>query len=432
MKNRGVFRFFSMMTILFYTAALAQAGQVITQEERNWAKEAMQQEQSLGTTSTPNSIAVLYFDNKSGHEKLNALQKGMAVMLITDLSKVDQIQVVERVRMQALLDEMELGASGLMDSNTAPKVGKLLGASYVTSGDILGGATQDILIDTAVLEILFETLTRQPIASGSLEELFKLEKEILFNIIDQMKVTVSPAQRKELEKPISASTAALLALFLAIDHSDKAQYGEAAKLYEQALFEDPNLDIARNALQELKGMGLTAVEDAVIPEETSTVPAVEAEGTSAGTVIAVALGVAVVGGGIAFALSGSDSDDEGGGDTTPPPEPPLPPTDTASPTVTPNPAAGSFVDCEDGSIVFSFSETMDQDSGRAYVTPKDFADGGSWTGSQQYTVSWTHDATGYCYDFSSQMTISLSNFQDEAGNELTGSTQFTYDVSSGY
>lgn len=430
MKTRGVFRFFSMMTILFYTTALAQAGQVITQEERNWAKEAMQQEQSLGATSTPNSIAVLYFDNKTGLKKLNALQKGMAVMLITDLSKVDQIQVVERIRMQALLDEMELGASGLMDGNTAPKLGKLLGASFVTSGDILGGTAQDILIDTAVLEILFETLTRQPIVSGSLEDLFKLEKEILFNIIDQLKVTVSPAQKIELQKPLSASSAALLALFLAIDHSDKAQYGEAAKLYEQALFEDPNLEMARNALQELKGMGLTAVEDVVIVEETPTVPAVEAGGSSAGTVLGVVLGLAVVGGGVAYAVSGSSSDDDDG--TTTPPEPTLPPIDTASPTVTSNPAAGSFVDCEDGSVVFSFSETMDQDSGSAYITPKDFADDGEWTGAQEYTVSWTHSATGYCYEFSSDLTISLSNFKDETGNELTGSTQFSYDVSSGY
>ena len=130
MKHSPIFRLISMSIIWLYGTALAQAGQVINQEEKDWAKKAIQQEKALtsqGVTSTPNSIAVLSFNNRSGQNKLTPLQKGLAVMLITDLVKVEQLRVVERVKIQALLDELELGSSGLVNTKTAPRVGKLLG-----------------------------------------------------------------------------------------------------------------------------------------------------------------------------------------------------------------------------------------------------------------------------------------------------------------
>ncbi len=418
MKNRAVIRLLAMITILFYSTALAQAGQVITQVERSWAQKAIQQEQSLGATSAPNSIVVLYFNNKSGEEELNALQKGMAVMLIADLSKVDQIQVVERVRMQALLDEMDLGASGLVGAAAAPKVGKLLGASYVASGDILGGKTQELLIDSAVLEIIFGTLTRQPIVSGSLDELFRMEKEILFNILDQMRVSVSTAKKIELEKPLSTSTVALMSLFLGVEHSDKGQYTEAANMYQQALSEDPNLEMAKSALQELKGMGFSTTEELATVADVPTNPPVEAEGSSVSTYVVVGLAVAAIGG-AAIALSGSSSSDDNRSSV-------LPPVDTTAPIASPSPDTSTTLNCEEGSISFSFSKSMTT-SGTADISPSDFAGSQGWSGDN-YVISWTND-TSVCSAISS-VQITLNGFMDTAENALSSPTEFNYSVSN--
>ncbi|MCI5121618.1 MAG: hypothetical protein D3908_10595, partial [Candidatus Electrothrix sp. AUS4] len=64
--NKTFIRLTSTSLIWLYSAALAQAGQVVTQTERDWASKALQQEKTLstqGVTGTPNSIAVLYFNN---------------------------------------------------------------------------------------------------------------------------------------------------------------------------------------------------------------------------------------------------------------------------------------------------------------------------------------------------------------------------------
>ena len=76
-----------------------------------------------------------------------------------------------------------------------------------------------------------------------------------------MQVTLSPQKKEELEHPLSTSTAALLALFAGIDYSDRGLYLRAANMYKQALLEDPQLVMARDALQELKGMGLVTAEE---------------------------------------------------------------------------------------------------------------------------------------------------------------------------
>jgi curli biogenesis system outer membrane secretion channel CsgG len=88
----------------------------------------------------PNTLAVLYFQN-SGGPAYDALKVGMAQMLINDLVGTEDVTVVERTELQAILDELELGHSGMVDPDTAARVGKLLGAEWMAMGTYfeLGG-----------------------------------------------------------------------------------------------------------------------------------------------------------------------------------------------------------------------------------------------------------------------------------------------------
>ncbi len=426
--NNTLLRLTSILLIWLYCTAVAQAGQVITQEERTWARQILTQEKALGAISTPNSLAVLYFNNRSGRERLTPLQKGLAVMLITDLSKVEQIQVVERTKLQALLDEMELGASGLMDAETAPEVGLLLRASYVTGGDILQGTTKELEISSSVFDVPLDKFTPQKPAAGAVDELFKLEKQVAFSILEHMQITLSPQKKAELERPLSTSTAALLALFTGIDYSDRGLYLRAANMYKQALLADPQLVMAKDALQELKGMGLVTAEELgekkIKKQTTATATASTApetdEGLSTGNIVAIGLGMAAVGGGIALALGQSDDDSSS--------TPAADPEDTTPPTVTPDPAENIVLDCAGGNILFSFSEAM-ADAGEVLLS-----NGGSvqqgWRGDRVYEISWSSDAS-ICNN-SSDITVTLNGFKDISENLLTEPTSFTYSVRYSY
>jgi TolB-like protein len=239
-------------------SAPSWAGQVVTQEVNAWAQKAVQEEKVLKAPPARNTLAVLYFKNQTGQPEIDPLQKGIALLLITDLSKIKGLQVVERVQLQALAEELGLGASGLVDPDTAPRVGRLLGVRWIAGGEILRGKVDELRIQSSPLEVATQEILGQPFSEGQFRELFRIEKELLFDLIKLLRVEVTPAEQEDLRRPCSTNLQALMALFRAITASDRKEYARAAEFYETALREDERICVARRALEELRSLGLIA------------------------------------------------------------------------------------------------------------------------------------------------------------------------------
>lgn len=232
------------------------AGQVITQEDRLWARQVLAKEKGLGAPGAPNTLAIFPFQNKTGKPELDPVQKGMALMLITDLSQIKSLQVVERVKLQALVDEMELGKSGLVNMDEAPRVGKLLGAQRLIGGDLQNGQLHPLQIKALLLDVPTAEVLKQPVTEGDLARLFDLEKELVSEILGYLKIEPTPEEKKRLQKPLTTSIKAALNLFAGIAASDEGDYRKAAGFYQRALREDPSIAHAREALGELQDLGL--------------------------------------------------------------------------------------------------------------------------------------------------------------------------------
>ncbi len=399
MRQNPFFKLLCTLVLSVYGITTAQAAQVITPSDRQWAKEALARESQLGAMTNDNSVAVLNFHNKTSQSRLNVLQKGMALMLITDLAKIDRLYVIERIRVQALVDEMAFGETGLVTPQSAPKVGRLLRAYYVVNGDILENAVSEINLDSSLLNVPSEGITDLPQVVGGLDELSRMEKDVLFHIVDELQITISPKKRAELMQPLSTSTAALLALFAGIDLSDKEQYAEAAKMYDRALVEDPNLQAAQDALQELKDMGLIANEElSQIEPPESEVPPVEEGGMGTGTMIGIGLGAAALVGGAVLLLGDSGDSDSGG---------------ESQGAVTVTPIEVSAVDCYMDSVNFTFSEPMDQTYGNVSYNPAVSGIQDSWINSTTLKVEW-HDVCSV----GSSLTIRFRGFKSITGATL--------------
>jgi len=226
--------------------------QIVTDDLTSWAKEVLKEEKTIRSQPTRNTLAVLYFKNKTGHAEIDPLQKGLTLMLITDLSTLKGLQVVERVRLQALVQEMGLGLSGLIAPNTAPRVGRLLSAQWIIGGDILGRKNPPLQVLSNLLDVPTPKILGQPMAQGDLSKFFLLEKELLFEIIKLLRIEITPDQEKVLKKPCSTNTMALLLLFKGIEASDQGDYEKAIEYYGKALVEDPNICMAQSALTEVK------------------------------------------------------------------------------------------------------------------------------------------------------------------------------------
>jgi TolB-like protein len=88
----------------------------------------------VGSPPEPGSIAVQAFVNK-GDADFRALAKGLAAMIIADLSKVPGLKVLEREKVQLLVNEAKLGDSGLADTASAVRSGRLMRAEKVVVGN---------------------------------------------------------------------------------------------------------------------------------------------------------------------------------------------------------------------------------------------------------------------------------------------------------
>ncbi len=92
---------------------------------------------SFSNAQLKKRVAVATFEDKSG-SGYNHLGAGVADMLTTALVKSGKFIVIERQELERVLNEQKLGESGLVTAETAPKVGKLLGAELF----VVGGVTE--------------------------------------------------------------------------------------------------------------------------------------------------------------------------------------------------------------------------------------------------------------------------------------------------
>ena len=105
-----------------------------TQLQQEVAAAVAREREVVASPPEPGSIAVQAFVNQ-GNDSYRAMAKGLAAMIIADLSKVPSLKVLEREKVQLLVNEAKLGDSGLADTASAVRSGRLMRAEKVVVGN---------------------------------------------------------------------------------------------------------------------------------------------------------------------------------------------------------------------------------------------------------------------------------------------------------
>ncbi len=98
------------------------------------------------------TVVIADFKNSSDIFYLNSWEQSVPEFLKSELSRTDEILVVERRQLEAVLKEQALNMTGLVDTSTAQKVGNLLGAEYVINGTI-NQLEDGVRIDAKIIHI---------------------------------------------------------------------------------------------------------------------------------------------------------------------------------------------------------------------------------------------------------------------------------------
>ena len=98
-------------------------------------------------------ICVIDLEDKSTHAHgWQNVGTGIAEMLVTALGETKKYTMIERSKLDAVLEEQKLGASGAVTAQTAAKIGRLLGAQYIVTGAVTEFGIKDSKMGVGGLE----------------------------------------------------------------------------------------------------------------------------------------------------------------------------------------------------------------------------------------------------------------------------------------
>ena len=130
-------------------------------------------------TSPPMVLSFVDFQEKGGLAERDGFSTVLMAQLADHLNASGRVRMVERVLMERLLEELNLGSSDLANPETALKLGRVLAAKLIGTGSLFylpqGTLLSLRLIDTETSGIA-QVWTKQISPQASLEkELFQLE-----------------------------------------------------------------------------------------------------------------------------------------------------------------------------------------------------------------------------------------------------------------
>lgn len=148
------------------------------------------------------TIAVLYFENNSisKREQLEPLKKGLASMLTTEISQIQAFKVVEREKLESLLNEMSLSEAGVIDESTTQQIGKLLGAQTLLLGGFINMFGDQLRIDVRIVEVETGLTLRAEEETGSVDKLFDMIKNLTKKITKYFDVSLTKADKQRLKE----------------------------------------------------------------------------------------------------------------------------------------------------------------------------------------------------------------------------------------
>ena len=198
----------------------------------------------LQPAATPQkSVAVLYFENQSGAKEDEYFRDGITEDIVTELSKIAQLEIFPRSEMLAFRDKPV----------TVQQVSQKLGAAYVLEGSIRRAGNR-----VRITAQLVEASTRHSVWAErydrQLEDVFAIQEEIARSIAQALRITLTPQEEKTIARRPTENPQAYDFYLRGRSYTRRENMDYALQMFEQAIQLDPNFALAHAGIAQLCGL----------------------------------------------------------------------------------------------------------------------------------------------------------------------------------
>lgn len=196
----------------------------------------------------PSVVAVLRFDNNTGDERYDHLGRAMSSMMISDLSVIERIRLVERERLEEVMAELDLQHSGRVDPETAQSLGMIVGAEYLVFGSFVT-VDPEMRLDTRVTRTETTEIVTTADVRGQGQSLFDLQQALADTLVAGLELVLTEEERQRLREQQEANRIDDLETALAFSEAlcllDYGAYEEAFEVIQGVQSAAPGSQIVR-------------------------------------------------------------------------------------------------------------------------------------------------------------------------------------------
>lgn len=194
------------------------------------------------------NLAIIDFKNRSitKREQYDPMEKGFADLLINRLNNSTNLRVVERERIQWILDEIKMQNQYEMEG--AVRLGKQLGVQSVLMGSFMVNDDQ-IWLGARLVKVETSEILLTDEIRGDLDEFFDLVDQLSAKISEKINVTLNDLTPEQEAK--APSLDAIMSYSIGLSYLEKEDYKNAYAKFQEALKYDPDYDKAQLKAQSI-------------------------------------------------------------------------------------------------------------------------------------------------------------------------------------
>jgi hypothetical protein len=228
----------------------------------------------------PKTVAVFPLTYHGTDRRFQPLGKGLAEMITIDLGQVNELTLLERLRLQTLIDEMERSQGVMFDRESAPRFGKLLSAGRIIAGSFDVLADKQLQVDMMSWDIVNQNFPDAVSQRDALNNLFRLEKEIVFGVLEEMQIELTQEERENIQRIPTQNLLAFLAYCRGLEQEDGGDFQRAAKSYQEAFKLDPAFRPAQIKSEATESLLQTAGTQIEVLDQLASVESPETSSTT--------------------------------------------------------------------------------------------------------------------------------------------------------